>query len=131
MTQTTNLETELTARWIVDDKILFVDIRVTATNQMPVYDQMIVDYLDMSTSESVDLIIRLPKTNQTPPSLKRLTSYKYQQHPRLGYIVMVGLDINPIIRFLISSAAQIRRMKMRTFATLDEAVFFLRAMRLS
>jgi hypothetical protein len=129
MTQTTNLESEVIAKWIVEGQILFIDVRVTMTDKMPAYDQMIVDYLDTSMSDAVDIIIRLPKPKQAPPSLKRLTSYKYQQHPRLGYVVMIGLDVNPIIRFLISSAAQIRRMKMKTFPTLEEAEFFLRGVR--
>jgi|GEM_PF-5399101 len=42
---------------------------------------------------------------------------------------MIGLEISPIIRFLISTAAKVRRMKMQTFATLDEAVNFLRSVR--
>jgi hypothetical protein len=125
----TNLDTEIVTTWIVEGQILFMDVHVTATNQMPLYDQIIVDHLDMATAETVDLIIRLPKPKQAPPSLKRLTSYKYQQHPRLGYVVMIGLDLNPIIRFLITSASKIRRMKMQTFSTLEEAVYFLRALR--
>lgn len=129
MAQTTNLESEVIAKWIVEGQILFIDVRVTMTDKMPMYDQMIVDYLDMATTDTVDIIIRLPKPKQAPPSLKRLTSYKYQQHPRLGYLVMIGLDVSPIIRFLISSAAKIRRMKMQTFTTLDEAVFFLKGVR--
>ena len=128
MTITTNLENEVSVSWIVEGQILFIDVNVTMTNKMSDYDQMIVDYMD-ATPNIVDLIIRLPKPKKAPPSLKRLTSYKYQQHPRLGYVVMIGLDLSPIIRFLISSAAKIRRMKMQTFATLDEAVLFLRSVR--
>jgi hypothetical protein len=128
MTTTTNLENEVSMQWIVDGQILFLDVRVSITDKMADWDQMIVDYLDAAPGV-VDLIIRLPRPKRAPPSLKRLTSYKYQQHPHLGYLVMIGLDINPMIRFLISSAAKIRRLKMQTFLTLDEAIFFLRGVR--
>jgi hypothetical protein len=128
MAQTTNLETEMTVKWIVDGQILFIDVKVTATNKMPDYDQMIVDYLD-ATSNIVDLIIRLPQPKQAPPSLKRLTSYKYQQHPRLGYVVMIGLTVSPVIRFFITSAAKIRGLKMLAFPTLEDAERYLRSVR--
>jgi len=128
MSHATALDNEISFRWIVDGQILFVDVKVEATDRMTTYDQMMVDYLDAAT-ETVDLIIRLPRPKNTPPSLKRLTSYKYQQHPRLGYVVMIGLNINPVIRFFIASASKIARMKMRTFETLDEAIAFSRAVR--
>lgn len=129
MTVVTNLENEIRFQWIVDERILFMDVNVEATHKMPVYDQLIVDYLNASSAEAVDLIIRLPKPKQAPPSLKRLTTYKYQKHPRLGYVVMIGLELNPMIRFLITSAAKVSGMKMRTFATLDEGIDFLRTVR--
>jgi hypothetical protein len=128
MASITSLENEIIIQWIDDKRILFVDVNVSATDQMPAYDQMLVDHLDLAT-DTVDLIIRLPRPKQAPPSLKRLTSYKYQQHPRLGYVVMIGLELNPIIRFLITSASKVRRLKMHTCSTLDEAVYFLRAIR--
>jgi hypothetical protein len=128
MAHITALENEVTVQWIDDKRILFVDVNVETTERMALYDQMMVDYLDMAP-DIVDLIIRLPRPKQAPPSLKRLTSYKYQSHPRLGYVIMIGLNLNPMIQFLIASAAKLRRMKMRTFNTFDEAVYFLRSVR--
>ena len=128
MSHITSLETEMNIQWIDDKRILFVDVNVEVTDQMPLYDKMIVEYMDMAPG-AVDLIIRLPRPKQAPPSLKRLTSYKYQSHPKLGYLIMIGLNLNPVIQFLIASAAKIRRMKIKTFNTLDEAVFFLRSVR--
>jgi hypothetical protein len=96
---------------------------------MRIYDEKIVDLMD-STPHQVDLILRVPEAQfKNPPSLKQLTSLKYQQHPRLGYVIFVGKKANPVVRFLITTITSIRGLKMHMFETLDEAMMFLQRTR--
>lgn len=124
-----NSEEMIALSWLVEGHILLLDIKVDSMEQAAMYDQLIVDKLD-STPNTVDLIIRMPTGPlRNPPSLKQLTSFQYQKHPRLGYVVMVGIKTNPVARFLVTTMASIRGLRIQAFETMDEAVTFIKRMR--
>ena len=70
--------------WIIEGKILLLNLTVNHNDPIP--DQIIVVYMDC-VKNVVDLIVQVPTlTTQGSPSLKKMTGFKHQQHPRLGYI---------------------------------------------
>lgn len=114
-----------TLEWIVEGHILLVNLKIKAVEDAMVYDQMIVDRMN-STPHKMDLIVRMPDfASQNCPSLKQLTSFKYQRHPRLGYVIFIGQKTNRLVRLLITTVASVRKLKTQTYETLDEAVAFL------
>lgn len=111
--------------WLVEGRILLLDVKTNAVEETSHYDQKIVDRIN-STPHEVDLVMKMPEfAFQTPPSLKQLTSFKYQRHPRLGYVVFISNQSNPLVRFLLTTVASVRRLKMQAYETLDEAMTFL------
>ncbi|MDX2136806.1 MAG: hypothetical protein SF123_01830 [Chloroflexota bacterium] len=49
----------------------------------------------------------------------------YLQHPLVGYTIIVDNDIDPVLRFLGLTVAQIGKVRFRIFETMDAALRFL------
>lgn len=112
--------------WLVEGSVLFMDIQADDPDELTLRDEAIVACLD-STQNTVDLILRMsPSTQTKPPSLKDLTAPRYQKHPRLGLVILVGIAKNPVARFLTASLATLRGLSLHTVETLEEAKSFLR-----
>lgn len=124
---TSETENNVTLRWLVAERVLLVDMSQGAPEDVGVrYDDVIVAHLD-STPHIVDVVLHMPPRDpRKPPSLRTLTSYKYQQHPRLGYVLLVGMAVNPLIRFLISASSSLIGMKSRSYETMADAEVFLK-----
>ena len=61
---------------------------------------------------------------QQIPSAKDLMKVKAGQNPRVGWLVIIGLD-NKLMKFFVSVAGQVLNIRLRFMNSLDEALAFL------
>ena len=72
----------------------------------------------------VHVIVDLTKVEKYPSSLREVLGTMRQKHPeKVGWMLVV--TESPIMRFVASTVFQIARLKLRTFATLQQAKGFL------
>ncbi len=96
-------------RWVVEGQVLLLDIQTESDREALLYDQMIMDQFNLA-SHSIDLIIKMPSSH-TQPSFKHWMNGKYQQHPHLGHVIIVG-----------AARGVSRDPKVRHAATLEDAL---------
>ena len=124
-----NSDQVTTLEWLVEGRILLMDVKVNVLESSSKYDQLIVNHMN-STLHEVDIIMCMPEFRvQKPLSLKQLANFKYQRHPRLGYVIFIGQKTNQVVRFFMTTVASVRGLRMHTFETLNEAMAFLRQAR--
>jgi len=61
------------------------------------------------------------------PSAKDLMKVKAGQNPRVGWLIIIGLD-NKLMKFFVSVAGQVLNIRLRFMNSLDEALAFLQDM---
>lgn len=127
------LSEALSVDWLIDGKALLVDVKIPPDDmdEMPFTMQELLDYQDRliiekldTATQSVHVVIKMPQTDKHP-SAKETTSFKFQSHPRLGNIILVGLALNPVARFIMTVVSTVRRLHVKNFDTIDEAVAYI------
>lgn len=58
------------------------------------------------------------------PSAKDLMKVKAGHNPRVGWLIIIGLD-NKLMKFFVSVAGQVLNIRLRFMNSLDEALTFL------
>jgi hypothetical protein len=128
----------LTVDWLIEGKALLLDLKGPPVDMdVPLVDmQELLDYQDRLIIEKLDtaanpvhLVIKMPQTDKHPPA-KDVTSFKFQSHPRLGDIILVGLALNPVARFLMMIVGKVRNLQVKNFNTLDEATAYIKRVNL-
>ncbi|MEP6988282.1 MAG: hypothetical protein ABI970_21940 [Chloroflexota bacterium] len=61
---------------------------------------------------------------QQIPSAKDLMKVKAGQNPRVGWLIIIGLD-NKLMKFFVSVAGQVLNIRLRFMNSLEEALVFL------
>ena len=100
--------------WIVEGQVLLLDMKTEPGSDAFLYDQMVVDQCNFAR-HSIDLIVKIPPTHNAA-SIQPLLNFKSRQHPRLGYMIIVGLK---------TPMTTLRGTKIQSFETLDEAISYL------
>lgn len=126
----------LTVEWVIEGKALLMEVkgppagmemeeftRAEMDEILAYQDRLIIEKLD-AAAHPVQLIINMPATDKHPPA-KDVTSLKFQEHPRLDSIILVGLSLNPIARFMMTIVSKVRRVQVKSFNTLNEALAYV------
>lgn len=110
--------------WYLENRVLLM------TNQGEVTDQELFDldpeiiaYLNDCTAPLVHTIIDHRKGINSP-SAKGLTHLQWPKHPKVGWMIMVGMK-NPFQRFIVAVATSFFKTRMRMFSTMEEGLVFL------
>ncbi|GEM_PF-2234175 len=120
---TTNFEFE----WIVEDLVCKVALPQNITDSiLDEYDQVLLDVLEHMTHK-IHLIVDL-RLIKNMPNLNLARKMKHPYHPNIGRVLMVGLNINPIARFMASLLAQMAGISYKSFATYEETFAYLNQM---
>lgn len=113
--------------WLVEDKLLLLQAwGLFGLNEMNQMDAKIGAMLDRSSSPLVHGIHDHRQTSQIP-SAKDLMKIKSGSHPRVGWLVFVGLD-NKLLKFFVSTTGQVLKLRVRFMDTIEEALAFLQDM---
>jgi SepF-like predicted cell division protein (DUF552 family) len=72
----------------------------------------------------VHVIVDLSKVEKYPSSLREVLGTMRQKNPeKVGWMMIV--TESPVMRFVASTVFQLARLKLRTFATMQQAKMFL------
>ena len=110
--------------WYLENRVMQI------VNQGELRDQDLFDldgsaiqYMEQCSVPLVHLIID-HRLGSNSPSAKGLMQLKWPKHPKMGWIVMIGLA-NPLQRFVTAVASNFFKTRLRMVNTLDEALDFL------
>jgi hypothetical protein len=113
--------------WLVEDMVCKVvlpeDFNDAALKE---YDDMLVEVLDRMPHK-IHLVADLRGVKNTA-SLNQARKLKHPRHPNMGRVLMIGLQANPIARFLASLVAQAAGVLYKSFTTYEEVVEYLEKM---
>jgi hypothetical protein len=112
---------------LVDHHLLFIVVwgKVSADDLM-IYDQNITRILDEASVPLTHAIYDYSNA-EAQPSLKELSTLKSGSHPKVGWLMFVGVP-NPFVKFLLSITVQLMRARLRFFDTFEEAKQFIQEM---
>lgn len=110
--------------WLVEDKLLlFNSWGKVNVNELTEMDHRIGAMLENSTAPLVHGIHDHSRAEHIP-SAKDLMKVKSGNHPRVGWLIIVGLD-NKLMKFFVSATGQVFGLRLRFMDTVAEALAFL------
>ncbi len=110
--------------WLVEHKLLYLNSWNTVNvDELMAMDAYIGEMISNSSAPLVHGIHDHSKADRIP-SAKDLMKVKSAKHPRVGWLIFVGME-NNIIKFFLSAASQTFKLRLRFVQTLDEALTFL------
>ena len=110
--------------WLIEDKLLLLNSwGKLNVDEMNVLDLRITDMLDNSPEPLVHGIHDHTRA-ESIPSAKDLMQIKAGKHPRVGWLIIVGLD-NKLMKFFVSATGQVLNIRLRFMDTVEEALAFL------
>ena len=110
--------------WLVEGHLLLLNSwGKVNVDELAAMDVRIHDMLTNATVPLVHGIHDHCKAQQIP-SAKDLMKVKSGNHPRVGWLIIIGLD-NKLMKFFVSVAGQVLNIRLRFMNSLDEALAFL------
>jgi len=110
--------------WYLENRVMQIVNHGEVTDQdLFDLDESAVHYMDQGSAPLVHLIIDHRKGINSP-SAKGLMQLKWPKHPKMGWIVMVGMA-NPLQKFVTAVASNFFKTRLRMVDTMDEALDFL------
>jgi proteasome lid subunit RPN8/RPN11 len=110
--------------WLIEHKLLLVNTwGKVNVDELSAMDSRISDMLDNSQEPLVHGIHDHTRA-ESIPSAKDLMQVKAGKHPRVGWLIIVGLD-NKLMKFFVSATGQVLNIRLRFMDTVEEALTFL------
>lgn len=110
--------------WLVEGHLVLLQSWNTFNiDELHEMDMRIGQMLDHATAPLVHGIHDHRRTQQLP-SAKDLMKLKSGNHPRVGWLIFVGLD-NKLLKFFVSATGQVFNLRLRFMDTIEEALTFL------
>jgi hypothetical protein len=111
-------------RWIKEGHLFVVDfIEPVVDDEAQDFNDAINDYFDSSSRLLVHGIFDFTRSSSIF-TIKRMARFTFPKHPRMGWNVFVAMP-NKQVAFFVSIATQIFKVRVRTVATLEEALEFI------
>lgn len=88
-------------------------------------DEPVLEWLNISSAETVHLIVDVHNLKQLPPTLQ-IMQLQWPRHPKIGWVVLVGAK-SITMQATVQMAAQLFQRKHHFASTLTEAVQFLKS----
>lgn len=112
--------------WLVEQHLAFVAVHgETTAEDLRAYDDEAVKILDASPYPLVHTIYDYSAAKSVPP-LQETLKMKAGKHPNVGWVLFVKME-HIMMRFILTTASQVFRLRLRTFNTLEEALEFIQA----
>jgi hypothetical protein len=110
--------------WLVEDRLLLLNSwGKVNVDELMAMDNKIGAMIENSPAPLVHGIHDHSKAAQIP-SPKDLMKVKSAEHPRVGWLIFIGMD-NKLIKFFLSVAGQAFSLRLRFMDTLEDALTFL------
>jgi len=113
--------------WLVEGHLLLLNSwgKVNA-EELAAMDDRIETMLESSPVPLMHGIHDHSKAEQIP-SAKDLMKVKSGKHPRVGWLIIVGLD-DKLMKFFVAATGQVLGLRLRFMSTIEEAFAFLQDM---
>lgn len=110
--------------WLVEGHLILVRMWGAWTDDdLRAFDEHACRILETINVPLVHIIFESSEL-ESVPSIKALRDVRSRTHPRAGWSLEVGVH-NPILRFVMSAAAQMVKNRIRFFPSLADAVAFI------
>ncbi len=110
--------------WLVEGHLLLLNSwGHVNVNELQAMDTIVNDMLTNANVPLVHGIHDHSKALQIP-SAKDLMKVKAGSHPRVGWLIIIGLD-NKLMKFFVSVAGQVLNIRLRFMNSVEEALAFL------
>lgn len=114
-------------QWLVENQVISIDLKGSIDMDVAIsLSDKLTALIDTSTKATVHVIVNdhqavtVPKVSE----INRLQSSL--KHPKVGWIVSVGENMNPIVKFVSSVAIQLAGVKFKRVNSLEEATALLK-----
>jgi hypothetical protein len=112
--------------FLVDQHLSYTSVWDTmTTEQLRAYDVQAMKLLDASSYPLLHTIYDYTHAKSIPP-LREMLNLKAGKHPKVGWVVFVNVQ-DIMLRFILSSTAQLFRLRLRMMNSVDEALEFLQS----
>jgi hypothetical protein len=112
--------------WIVEHHLLLVTMpEMLTSDTLQDCDAELYQLLNSSSSSFLHLLIDA-RSLRVYPSLSDFMSLKSLNHANLGWFLTVGVNKQPLLRFLLTNVMNSARVRYLDFDTMDEAYAFAR-----
>lgn len=110
--------------WLVEGRIRLVTLKHNlSAATLLAYDWETITLMDrMSTPLHVIVDTR---ELQSFPSLSDCLHVEHIRHPRMGYMLTIGVNRNRMMRFFLNSIGRATRVHFQDFETPEGAIFYL------
>lgn len=113
--------------WLIENQVCKVVLPQEVTQDiLEAYDQLLINVLDQAANK-IHMVADL-RIIKTMPNLNQARKMRHPRHPHMGRVLMVGLNLNPIARFMASLVAQAAGVAYKAFDTYEEVFAYLEKM---
>lgn len=112
--------------WYVPGRIVLYEmVDAESETDFEQLDQDFLAHLDRAEGPLVHFLFEFESVDTGQrPDIRSMTGMQFVRDPRTGWVIVISKP-NPIIKFLITTAAQINQARFRLFDTRDQALDFL------
>jgi hypothetical protein len=113
-----------TKRWIKEGHVFIVDfIEPVIDDEAEAFNDAMNEYFDSSSRVLVHGIFDFTQSSSIF-SIKRMSKFTFPKHPRMGWNIFVNMP-NKQVKFFVSIATQLFKVRVRIVNSMEEAVEFL------
>ncbi len=110
--------------WLVPDQLILVKgWHQLKTEELADFDDRVLAALDGTKAPLVHGIHDYSEAEAMPP-IQELSKLKSGRHPKVGWVIVIGLD-NRLFKFFVSTTLQIFRVRIRFMDDIASALAFL------
>ena len=115
--------------WMLEDRILFGtlegDLAAAPDEFLQKFDREIKSYLDEATVPKVHVMADLSRATSLPHYKVMSKAFTFPNHPRYGWVMIVGMSLPPLVNLMTFVMAQIFHSPFRQVKTVDDGLAFL------
>lgn len=114
--------------WLIPDRVLSVVLPENCTSSaMTTLDSEVIALLDRAP-HAIHVVVDLRPMKEYP-TFDTSRKMKYFKHARMGELIVIGMTLNPALRFLGRLFGKSVGIDVRDFPTPEEAHAYVNAMR--
>jgi hypothetical protein len=109
-------------RWYLEDRVAYARLSGVVTDaDLQAMDAWMIQCMETSPAMLVHHIIDAKDITQ-PTSARQAMQLKAPRHAKMGWGITIGINLNPMLRFLTALIVSVARIRYRDVNTFDEAL---------
>ena len=111
-------------RWLKEGHVFVCDfIEPVVNEEAPAFNDAIIEYFESSSRVLVHGIFDFTQSDSIF-AIKTMSKFTFPKHPQMGWNIFVNMP-NKQVKFFVSIATQIFKVRVRIVDSMEEAVQFL------